>query len=166
MGCRQASFAGHGARARVIEVQPARSDESKHARDTALNIGVVQTPTDAGDERLVVDALLGTGSVGSVRGEIKEAANRIAKRRKDGAVVVSLDVPSGLDATTGEHDGAVAADLTISFGTMKRGTLISRGPCGDLVVVGIGLSDGNEMQSLPHPCRFRVGSLAYPIDTA
>ncbi len=61
------------------------------------------------------------------------------ERRANGARIVSLDVPSGLDATTGECEDAVIADLTLTFGTAKRGQLIARGHCGRLVVLDIGL---------------------------
>jgi NAD(P)H-hydrate epimerase len=53
--------------------------------------------------------------------------------------VVALDVPSGLDASTGEGDVTVTADLTITFGTLKRGALVKRDRCGRIVVVDIGL---------------------------
>jgi NAD(P)H-hydrate epimerase len=53
--------------------------------------------------------------------------------------VVSLDIPSGLDATTGSSMFAIRADLTISFGHWKRGQLAGREFCGELVVLDIGL---------------------------
>ena len=131
-----------------VEATTPRSHEATKAQATALIAGVA-VGRGHGAERLVVDALLGTGSSGAPRGDVAKSIGDIHTRRNDGALVVSLDVPSGLDATTGEHAGAVTADLTISFGTMKRGHLISRVPCGDIVVVDIGLADGAEMGSLP-----------------
>jgi NAD(P)H-hydrate epimerase len=54
--------------------------------------------------------------------------------------VIALDVPSGLDASTGvAHDIVVRADLTLSFGTMKRGHLVNRDVCGVIAVLDIGL---------------------------
>ncbi|MGI8510555.1 MAG: NAD(P)H-hydrate dehydratase [Gemmatimonadaceae bacterium] len=89
---------------------------------------------------VVVDALLGTGSTGVPRGAIADAVREINARRDRGAFVIALDVPTGLDATSGEADGSVRADLTISFGTCKRGTLSARGACGEIAVVDIGLA--------------------------
>ncbi len=60
--------------------------------------------------------------------------------RSRGAIVVSLDVPTGLDATTGAIDAsAIAADLTITFGAIKRGLLVARAVAGEIVLVDIGL---------------------------
>src|SRR4051812_6314553 len=52
-------------------------------------------------EGVVVDALLGTGSEGQLRGEVAAAVKVVARARDRGAVIVSLDLPSGLDGTTG-----------------------------------------------------------------
>jgi len=69
--------------------------------------------------------------------------------RSPGARIVSLDLPSGVDATTGEHESCVRADATITFGVVKRGHLIARDVCGEITLADIGLIDGTTMQSLP-----------------
>ena len=132
----------------VVNATEPRSQEATKARETALAAGTT-VGKGSGGERLVVDALLGTGSSGAPRGDVANSIDEIIARRDDGAFVVSLDVPSGFDATTGEQEGAVTADLTVSFGTMKRGHLISRASCGEIVVVDIGLANGKEMTTLP-----------------
>lgn len=137
-----------GIPADVVTATAPRSHEATKARETALQAGVTVGKGN-GSERLVIDALLGTGASGEPRGDVAAAISEINTRGDDGVFVVSLDVPSGLDATTGRHDGAVRADFTISFGTLKRGHLISREPCGEIVVVDIGLSDEGMMSSLP-----------------
>lgn len=143
-----ASLRRSGIAVNVIETTPPRTHEATKAREAAIAAGA-----NAGEgndsQQLIVDALLGTGASGKPRGDIAAAINAIDERRKKGAFVVSLDVPSGLDATTGEHEGAVTADLTVSFGTMKRGHLISRAVCGEIVVVDIGLDEGETNISLP-----------------
>ncbi|MCA9011837.1 MAG: NAD(P)H-hydrate epimerase [Planctomycetaceae bacterium] len=67
----------------------------------------------------VVDAMLGTGTHGNLRApydEIAEAVNRSSAR------VMSVDVPSGLNADTGEPCGvAVRADITVTFVAKKSG---------------------------------------------
>ncbi|MEP6506756.1 MAG: NAD(P)H-hydrate dehydratase [Gemmatimonadales bacterium] len=131
----------------VIEVAPPRSPECTKARVAAISAGA--TVGERADEQLIVDALLGTGSSGAPRGEIAAAIARIAERRAEGAYVIAVDVPSGLDATTGAREGAAVADLTLTFGTVKRGQLISRGNCGNIVALDIGLADDELMMSLP-----------------
>ena len=60
-----------------------------------------------------------------------------------GARIVALDIPSGVDATTGEaHGGHVRAHLTVTFGAMKRGLLVNRDAAGAIVVVDVGLGAG------------------------
>lgn len=90
---------------------------------------------------LVIDALLGTGSAGEPGGAIADAVRRIQELRAGGAAVIAVDLPSGLDATTGAHGRGVIADLTVTFGTFKRGQLLARDVCGEIVVVDIGLDE-------------------------
>ncbi|HEU4747299.1 MAG TPA: NAD(P)H-hydrate dehydratase, partial [Gemmatimonadaceae bacterium] len=101
--------------------------------------------------RLVVDALLGTGFRGAPRSELAAAIATINQLRASGYAVASLDVPSGLDATTGEHGECVHADVTLSFGALKRGTLLARDCCGEIVVIDIGLDEASPRvdESLP-----------------
>lgn len=95
---------------------------------------------------LVIDGLLGTGQRGALRDpEAKYAAiiNDLASR---GAVVIALDLPTGVNATTGEiAEDAVRADHTIAFGTMKRAHVLQREQCGAVTVVNIGLEQHAEM---------------------
>lgn len=90
------------------------------------------------DAGVLVDALLGTGIRGAPR-EPHAAAIRALNDAE--APVVALDVPSGVDAGTGEAEGAaVRAHLTVAFGAPKLGTLLFPGRelAGRLVAVEIG----------------------------
>ncbi len=131
-------LAKRGFAVRVVEVESSRTPEAKHARDNALRAGAAMR-TDSVNDKLIVDALLGTGATGAAHGRNADAIAVIEQRRRGGATVVSLDLPSGLNATTGASVGAVVADLTFAFGTLKRGALISRANCGEIVVLDIGL---------------------------
>ena len=75
---------------------------------------------------LVLDGLLGIGARGSLRDPIREAAREInALRMNRGAYVFAVDIPTGLDATTGEADpDAVVADETLAVGFVKTGMLV------------------------------------------
>jgi len=88
---------------------------------------------------VVVDAVFGTGFKGAAQGVQKKA---IAWMNASGAPVVALDVPSGIDATTGTVTGAhVVADLTVTFGLVKTGLLLNRGSevAGHVSAVDIGI---------------------------
>src|SRR5262249_27370244 len=90
---------------------------------------------------VVVDAILGTGFSGSPRAPLDAAIEAI---NSSGATVVAVDVPSGVDASTGEAEGAsVRADLTITFQAHKLGLWIAPGKfrAGRVEVVDIGIPD-------------------------
>ncbi len=131
-------LAAAGITARVQEIgAPGTADalaEREHARP------LVSHDAHRGDELMVVDGLLGTGARGRPRAATERAIHAIAALRQRGAVVAALDVPSGVDATTGAVTGAaVSADLTLTFGTLKRGLLVARALAGAIEVVDIGL---------------------------
>jgi hydroxyethylthiazole kinase-like uncharacterized protein yjeF len=137
-------LARRGVRVRVAEVSPARTPDAMAEREAASAL-LTHTPPD-GSEGVIVDGVLGTGAHGVPHGAIADAIERIAYLRSAGADaprVVALDVPSGVDATTGDAPGAcVRADLTVAFGSMKRGLLVNRDAAGAIVVVDIGLAAG------------------------
>jgi hydroxyethylthiazole kinase-like uncharacterized protein yjeF len=88
---------------------------------------------------LIVDALLGVGVSGELRGIYPELIKLINSSR---ARVISADIPSGLDATTGKVLGdCVKADKTVTFVAKKRGMEIGDGPeyCGKVIVTDLGI---------------------------
>ncbi len=144
------SLATRGFSVGVVEAGQPRSEESQDAREAALGAGVVTTSsTDRDGSSLVIDALLGTGSTGAPRGAVAAAIQEIESRRAAGAHVVAVDLPSGLDATTGKHEQVVNARRTVTFGTVKRGHLTSRDVCGEITVLDIGLAGNDVLRGLP-----------------
>jgi ADP-dependent NAD(P)H-hydrate dehydratase / NAD(P)H-hydrate epimerase len=89
---------------------------------------------------VAVDALLGTGAAGPVKGEVLALAERLVAF---GAPIVAVDGPTGLDLTSGEAHGPIRAQLTVTFGGPRRGHLLAREWCGKVVVVDIGLPPGD-----------------------
>ncbi len=90
----------------------------------------------------IVDALLGTGFAGEPRGTVAGAIEAI---NDCGAPVVSVDVPSGVDASTGTVAGsAVRASLTVTFHAGKPGLWINPGKThtGVLETIDIGIPRG------------------------
>jgi NAD(P)H-hydrate epimerase len=90
----------------------------------------------------VVDAIFGTGFEGAPR---EPAAGAIRAINACGAPVVACDIPSGVDASSGEVAGeAVRADVTVSFHAAKLGQLVAPGKwrAGELRVVPIGIPAG------------------------
>ena len=88
---------------------------------------------------LIIDALYGTGFSGQPKGIAAEIFNLVNNCRTP---VVSVDLPSGLNATTGMVEGsAIRADLTVALGFLKTGLLLYPGReyCGKITLVDIGI---------------------------
>lgn len=160
--------------------------DTNYERVVELGIEVVRQAEDAGLTRfralldgsqVVIDALLGTGASGAPRGELADllaalqeglalmppatpALQRLhwptpqGRRRPH---VVAVDLPSGLDADTGQADPLTPrADLTVTFGLPKRGLFRFPGAqlAGELIVADIGIPEslaaGLELEVADH----------------
>ena len=144
-----------GVPVRIVECVRAHTPDARAERDAAIAAGVpVAVGAEAlraGAQSVLIDALLGTGFTAGepLRGEVAAAVDALNARRSADAVVVALDIPTGLDASTGAHAAAVRADLTVTFGTMKRGLLVARDLCGEIVLVDIGLGAHTRVHGAP-----------------
>lgn len=133
------------------------SEESTLKKDPAINLKALEklgakiitlnsekdfpSKKDLKNCGLIVDAVFGTGFKGSPRGLVGAIIRRINGSRKK---VLSVDVPSGLDATTGECGGnCVKATETITFGLAKTGFYQKDGPkfTGKITVKNIGFPE-------------------------
>jgi hydroxyethylthiazole kinase-like uncharacterized protein yjeF len=91
---------------------------------------------------LIIDGLTGIGGQGGLREPAASLARLTEHARRDGALVVAVDLPSGIDADTGAVTGAaLRADVTVTFGTLKPGLLIDPGAecAGSAELIDIGL---------------------------
>lgn len=87
---------------------------------------------------LIIDALLGIGLVGETRGIYRDLIEIINASK---GYILSVDIPSGLDATTGKVLGScIKADRTVTFVAKKRGMVIAKGReyCGRIAVRDLG----------------------------
>ena len=112
------------------------------------DVTVVEGLGDLGEPDVVVDALLGIGLSEAPR---EDAARMIERINASGKPVVSVDVPSGVDASTGEITGAaVRASVTVTFGAAKVGLAVAPGRfhAGSVQVASIGLATPEHEHSL------------------
>jgi ADP-dependent NAD(P)H-hydrate dehydratase / NAD(P)H-hydrate epimerase len=96
-------------------------------------------PAALGAADLVLDGLLGIGGRGGLR---EPQASLAGLAARSPAVVVAVDLPSGVDADTGVVEGAaIEAGVTVTFGTLKPGLLIDPGArhAGVVELIDIGL---------------------------
>jgi ADP-dependent NAD(P)H-hydrate dehydratase / NAD(P)H-hydrate epimerase len=108
-------------------------------RDAGREVEVVEGVGDLGDPDVIVDALLGIGLRDAPR---EDAARMIELVNASDRPVVAVDVPSGVDASTGEVAGpAVRATVTVTFGAAKVGLAIGPGRrhAGSVTVAPLGL---------------------------
>jgi ADP-dependent NAD(P)H-hydrate dehydratase / NAD(P)H-hydrate epimerase len=98
-----------------------------------------ETSEEVAGAEVVIDALFGTGFHGAPR---DDAASSIERINAAGVPVVAVDIPSGVDASTGEVAGpAVTADVTVTMHGPKVGLAVAPGRfhAGDVEVADIGL---------------------------
>jgi hydroxyethylthiazole kinase-like uncharacterized protein yjeF len=89
---------------------------------------------------LAVDALLGTGAAGAPRPAVSALLTRILDLE---VPILAVDGPTGIDLLSGVVHGPTRADLSVTFGGLRRGHLLARDEVGSLVVVDIGHPPSN-----------------------
>ncbi|MBT2524600.1 NAD(P)H-hydrate dehydratase [Streptomyces sp. ISL-99] len=105
---------------------------------------------------LVIDGITGIGGRGGLREAAVPLARAARAARDSGAIVVAVDLPSGVEADSGEVRGeCVRADATVTFGTYKPGLLIdpAREYVGAVRLVELGLDLGAaeaDVEALQH----------------
>ncbi|MBQ3104367.1 MAG: NAD(P)H-hydrate dehydratase [Lachnospiraceae bacterium] len=119
----------------------------RFSESAALQFGILQkmkikTVTELPDDSydIIVDGIFGVGLKRPVTGK---AAAIIAAASKRQAYKIALDIPSGIDSTTGAvHGCAFKADETITFGFYKRGLFLFPGTeyCGRIIKKEIGIT--------------------------
>jgi NAD(P)H-hydrate epimerase len=134
-------LAASGWTVRLFLLGPRDALKGDAAHHAALWDGAVETlpaalPDGIG---LVVDAIFGAGLARPVDGIVRDLLESLAARRLP---VVAVDVPSGVDGTTGAMRGfAPSCALTVTFFRKKPGHLLfpGRALCGETVVADIGI---------------------------
>lgn len=87
---------------------------------------------------IIVDAILGTGLTGEPKGIIRQVIEIINNNSR---YTIAVDVPSGVNADTGQFSIAVKANITVTFALIKQGLLLypSAECVGELIVTDIGI---------------------------
>ena len=132
-----------GKHVEIVQVFPPESEECDSLCQRAIEADIPVTaevafPTEEVD--CVLDAIFGIG----IHGEITDsrALRAIEIINSSGSYVVSADIPSGMNADSGEECGiCVKADKTVTFTAPKRGMLSKRSVdlCGEIIVAEVGI---------------------------
>ncbi|HET7041169.1 MAG TPA: NAD(P)H-hydrate epimerase [Gemmatimonadales bacterium] len=120
-----------------VAALPPSAPLAQKVAGVARGAGVREVPPDGPWPQvgLLVDALLGTGATGAPKGAVAQLLERLHDLPLP---ILAIDGPTGLDLGTGLLHGAPRADVTVTFGGLRRGHLLARDEVGDLVVVDIG----------------------------
>jgi hydroxyethylthiazole kinase-like uncharacterized protein yjeF len=141
-----AHLARRGAGVHAILLNPDRAHAAGLAAFRLAGGRVTTDPAVLDRADLVLDGIVGIGGSGGLR---PDAAALVARAEAGGGTIVAVDLPSGVDADTGEVPGAVVhADVTVTFGTWRTGLLIDPGAAlaGAVTCIDIGIGD-----DLPDP---------------
>lgn len=139
-----ALFAAAAIATRGVPVDVLRTSDRVHeeALQAAMGAGarsIRLADLDPAAYDVIVDGILGIGARGALRGQARDAVTALLPAS---AVVIAVDLPSGLDPDAGAADEVVlAAATTVTFGAVKAGLARGEGPrlCGRIVLVDIGL---------------------------
>lgn len=137
-----ARLAGRGAQVRAVLLSPQRThggglDALRRAGGRTVEGAIAMEAVRRAD--LVLDGIVGIGGSPGLRAQAHELARQAGAA---GAVVVAVDLPSGVEVDTGRTpDDHVRADVTVTFGTHKVCHLVdpAAAACGDVRLVDIGL---------------------------
>lgn len=128
----------------IITVSDHFSEDSIYYRNIAINLGISEVAFEKDIAILdgydtIVDCLLGTGFIGTPRGNYLDAIMEINNSQ---ATVISADIPSGLNGDSGEYQYAVKATKTVTIGCIKNGLLVNSANerVGQLILALIGIS--------------------------
>lgn len=119
---------------------------------------------------LLIDGLVGIGAKGALRNSLLEMAEEMNRLRNEcGAMVIAVDLPSGVDPDSGEvFPGAVVADRTFMIGAAKRGLLFSQAAnaVGQLALVEVDAlrADGSSEMELICPQNMEFGKVPRPFE--
>ena len=144
------SDGGYRVEVRCVGNPDRATEQWKRQREILRNYSVsVGSKASSREYTILVDALFGVGLSRAVTGEYEEAVKEFNNSK---GFKVSLDIPSGLHADTGEVTGcAVKADMTVTFGFCKRGLVFYPGCeyAGEVIIAPIGISKQSFFGELP-----------------
>ena len=125
-------------------------DESRASSETAKQLAIIRnlgfsilSKLPKAEYDIVIDSLFGTGLSREITGLYAKAVKDINERKAKGALVVSVDIPSGINADTGQILGCcVEADITVAFEYGKAGHYFypGREKTGKIFVKNIGIA--------------------------
>ena len=125
----------------IVQMSP----ETKINYESCVKYGIpIRSAVKEDEYTLIIDAVFGVGLNRNLEKDTAEFINGINTFRENGAKIVSVDIPSGINASTGEVMGAaVKADMTVTFGYYKKGLILYPGAeyTGKLMLVNIGITD-------------------------
>ncbi|MGL4574802.1 MAG: NAD(P)H-hydrate dehydratase [Burkholderiaceae bacterium] len=156
------TLAQRGVQVTIFASENSKSTDAQAARSQWAAIGSIlplSAATSATHAHCVVDGLLGIGIDEAPQGELAATILQINRLGSNGASIISLDAPSGLNAMTGvaySRKATVVAHHTITFIGGKPGLYTAQGPdfCGQVCIAPLGLTAHSTNVNLTEPKDF------------
>lgn len=127
--------------------------ETKMNYESCTSYGIPIRSSVKDDEyTLIIDAIFGIGLNRRLERDTAAFIDSINSFKDNGAKIVSVDIPSGVNASTGEIMGAaIRADMTVTFGYYKKGLMLYPGVeyVGKLMLANIGITDESMVEIKP-----------------
>lgn len=125
----------------LVKTTELKGDAALAAKTFAGKAEALNSNLGVKDARIVVDAVFGTGFSGALEPELVTFFDKV---RAKSPVIVAVDIPSGLDADSGQiAEGTLKADLTVTFCRRKIAHMLypSRHWCGRIIRADVGIDD-------------------------
>lgn len=133
---------GYDVETLFVGKEESRSEDNRKQKEIAEKYGVLEASNAAEKEySVVVDAVFGTGLARNLEGRFYDVISMLNQKK---ARKVSIDIPSGIQDTTGEIMGiAFQADMTVAIAFIKRGLVFYPGHlyAGKIVTGQIGIPE-------------------------
>lgn len=141
---RMLHIAGRKVALKIIGNQAKATEEFKLQYEIYNNVNghILYMKPDYEKYHIIVDALFGIGITRAIDGDYREVIEEI--NNKTGKTVISVDMPSGVNADTGKIMGVcIKADITVTFSCMKVGMMLPPGNMytGKVIISDIGIPD-------------------------
>lgn len=149
--------AGYQVKLRIVGDRNRATDLWKLQKKITENLLIPECKeSEKAEYTIIVDALFGVGLSRKVSGSFRDAILWMRQQRAFGAKVVSVDIPSGLDAAAGREMGVcVRADVTVTFQYCKTGMRLYPGAeyAGEIIVADVGILSERVWLS---PCAYDI----------
>lgn len=131
----------HNVSIQIVSATEDINKETSYELDRLRMLGIpLVTNFTVNRKTVIIDSLIGYGLKENPTGSIADFISKINESKKKGAKIVSLDIPSGINSTTGElYEPHVVADYTVTLSLPKAGLKKAKKTVGKVYLANVGI---------------------------